>query len=260
MFDTEIQSQLREIYNPEGSKLRTFQYELLDVLVAFDQFCRENGLEYSLHAGTLLGAIRHNGFIPWDDDADLMVTRATYEQIKRRKGSDNRVGEHLYLWNNVSAIPVISIGGIFVDLMVVDSIPTNCILRILKKRVSQVLVLLIKARNAIRLKRYKEVHKKPWSLLIPVAMLFPLKKLQHWLQDVVATWGNAHQSQNCGIYTDMVRDIGRKIPNNVFDEYIDVSFEGHQLRSVKDFDTHLQIYYADYMTIPCNKIIHGRVK
>lgn len=57
------------------------QGELLKLLVVFDRFCNENGLRYSLACGTLLGAVRHKGFIPWDDDVDLSMPRPDYERL-----------------------------------------------------------------------------------------------------------------------------------------------------------------------------------
>lgn len=55
--------------------------ELLNLLVAFDCFCKQNQLRYSLFAGTLLGAVRHKGFIPWDDDIDVCMPRMDYERM-----------------------------------------------------------------------------------------------------------------------------------------------------------------------------------
>ena len=53
----------------------------LDILLVFHDFCIENGLEYSLFAGTLIGAVRHKGYIPWDDDIDICMTRPNYEKF-----------------------------------------------------------------------------------------------------------------------------------------------------------------------------------
>ena len=53
----------------------------LEILLYFDRICRKNGLKYSMCAGTLLGAVRHQGFIPWDDDIDLSMPRPDYEQL-----------------------------------------------------------------------------------------------------------------------------------------------------------------------------------
>lgn len=63
------------------------QSRLLDMMVWFDRFCRENGLRYYALGGTLLGAVRHEGFIPWDDDADVGMPRTDYEELARLMGN-----------------------------------------------------------------------------------------------------------------------------------------------------------------------------
>ena len=52
-----------------------------DVLFRIDDICRENGLTYYLHAGTLLGAVRHKGYIPWGDDVDIAMYRPDYDRL-----------------------------------------------------------------------------------------------------------------------------------------------------------------------------------
>ena len=56
---------------------------LTDILVDFDRVCRKNDIKYSIAYGTLLGAVRHKGFIPWDDDVDVLVTREEYERLRK---------------------------------------------------------------------------------------------------------------------------------------------------------------------------------
>lgn len=75
-------------YNPEGSKLRRDQLEMLEVLKAFDRICKENGVTWWMDSGTLLGAARHKGFIPWDDDIDVIVSRRDYRKLRKALAAD----------------------------------------------------------------------------------------------------------------------------------------------------------------------------
>lgn len=74
---------LKERFNPEGSTLRKAQIRMTNLLEYFDNFCKENNLEYWLDFGTLLGAARHEGFIPWDDDVDVMMPIKDFKRLKK---------------------------------------------------------------------------------------------------------------------------------------------------------------------------------
>ena len=68
-------------YNAEGTPLREAQKASLDILIEFDRVCSKNGLSYWIDFGTLLGAVRHKGFIPWDDDIDLSMPLDDYNRF-----------------------------------------------------------------------------------------------------------------------------------------------------------------------------------
>ena len=78
MIDKKIQENLRMRFNPDNSVLRKHQLRMLDMLIYFDNFCRKHNLKYWLSSGTLIGAVRHQGFIPWDDDVDVEMLREDY--------------------------------------------------------------------------------------------------------------------------------------------------------------------------------------
>lgn len=78
MIDTEA---LRQQYAPEGSALRNSQMRILEVMLIIDKICKENNLVYFLSGGSALGAERHGGFIPWDDDLDITLPKKDFHRL-----------------------------------------------------------------------------------------------------------------------------------------------------------------------------------
>ncbi len=70
-------------YNPEGSTLRKAQLRMLEILKVVDTICQEHHIEYVLDGGSLLGAVRHKGFIPWDDDLDITVMHKDFKRLRK---------------------------------------------------------------------------------------------------------------------------------------------------------------------------------
>lgn len=77
----ETDAELKVTYNQEGSLMRTLQYRMLEMLLYFDRVCKHLGIVYYIDAGTCLGAVRHGGFIPWDDDLDVVIDRKDYPKL-----------------------------------------------------------------------------------------------------------------------------------------------------------------------------------
>jgi len=93
MISKEEHDQLRKQYSPDGSLLRKGQMRMLDMLTFLDKVCRENNLTYWLEGGTLLGAVRHGGFIPWDDDTDIMMPTKDLKKLKKIIAQDKYKSE-----------------------------------------------------------------------------------------------------------------------------------------------------------------------
>ncbi len=81
MIDPSLQDKLRQKFNPDGSELRELQLRMKNMLEYFDDFCQKNQINYWLSSGTCLGAVRHNGFIPWDDDLDIEMFPEDYKKF-----------------------------------------------------------------------------------------------------------------------------------------------------------------------------------
>ena len=81
MIDRVEQEKLRARFNPDGSLLRRHQLRMLEMLKYIDAVCRKHDIKYWLCSGTLLGAVRHGGFIPWDDDVDIEMLKEDYKKF-----------------------------------------------------------------------------------------------------------------------------------------------------------------------------------
>ena len=89
MIDSNIQQRLRDKFNPDGSRLRNLQLRIVEILEYVDSICKKNGIKYCASSGTCLGAIRHRGFIPWDDDGDVEMTMSEYRRFRKAVIADN---------------------------------------------------------------------------------------------------------------------------------------------------------------------------
>lgn len=90
--------ELKARFNPEGSMVRRHQYRMLEMVVVLDRICKKHNIPYFLYGGTLLGALRHNGFIPWDDDLDVGLMREDYNRLM--KVLPDELPEHIALQTN----------------------------------------------------------------------------------------------------------------------------------------------------------------
>ena len=84
VFNTgETEEELRKLYNPEGSSLRKAQLRMLDMLLYLFETAKKAGVSCRLDGGNVLGAMRHGGFIPWDDDIDVVVSHHDFKILCR---------------------------------------------------------------------------------------------------------------------------------------------------------------------------------
>lgn len=231
------------------------QMALLGLLKDFHSFCIHNGVNYSLAYGSLLGAVRHDGFIPWDDDLDVFVDRTNYEKLRHLlENSDYLTVERDSkdsLWvDRVRSKQSYSSSGRYqptLDLLVLDNVPVNPFKRKLKLLMILCLQGMIKPRPS--LKKGSFILKICSVVTFIVGKLFPLKLKKDWYRRV-SQIGNSNQSTLVANYNGEFSDVKRCYASDMMDHIIKHVFEDTEACIVADYDICLTAQFGDYMTPP----------
>ena len=249
---------MRKLSIEEAKKLE------LDILDFIDSFCKEHGINYCINYGTLIGAIRHKGFIPWDDDIDLSMTRKNYEkfiQLFSEKQSKYKLlsleTDDQYFNNFIKIVdPTTKIidtrntktydSGVFIDIFPMDTFNDTKVVDICYKLESFKLLSFSKHKNIV----YGDSKLKDlirtlfWLLLRPVSPRFFANQIEKQIQK--------YRVEN-GKYIAFIPSKAKEkeiFPRDMFDELIETPFEHLVLPAPKHFDTVLKQFYDDYMTVP----------
>lgn len=247
------------------AELRQMQLIQIELLSEFDALCKKHGIRYILASGTLLGAVRHGSFIPWDDDIDVEMLRSDYDKFckidKREFREDtffqtNKTDKHypwLYGKLRRNGTQAVRLGqehlqmhhGIFIDIFPRDGVPNRAVLRSIRGMAATMCRKMLYSRVAFRTGKTL-IGRTGWGLvrLIPKQVAFGIAKLLSL----------AFNEKRC----DRVGCIGYhgKTETNGFrkvwfTEMMMVPFEGELYYAPADWDGYLRyVYGKDYMTPP----------
>ena len=228
--------------------LRKFQIASLKFLLQIDEICKENNIQYWLDHGNLLGAIRHNGFIPWDDDSDIAMLREDYEKfIQLFKENPNKYPNiYLYFDNNGKNKCFIKIKTKEFEGIAIDVFPYDFYYK--KINDEEKIELSNKIRN---------IQKKGFNrLLFPVLILSKqkMRKLFAEKTKAIINMNNiSDRDAKPAIFAAI--DYPQRDRNLVYDyETIfplkQVDFEGFKIFAPNNFDKYLTQKYGDYMQVP----------
>lgn len=248
--------------------LQDIRNRLLGILVELNDFCNEEGLRYYLCAGTLLGAIRHKGFIPWDDDIDIAMSRPDYDKllsISQRNDTFHGHYKIISFENRTTHYPFMKVldtdtytrqsftnesneNSLWVDIFPFDGVPKNTSVRKKLYR-RELLVRKILNLNFAKVGDGKTSSRKLLKpLLIPFAKAYGIERANNKIDKLCRTY-DYDSAKYVGdiVWGDYNKEIMKK---DDFEKFVYVEFENHKFKTMSCWDEYLTGLYGDYMKLP----------
>lgn len=249
---------MKEIQIPELLQLQ------LDILSSIDSYCRKKNIPYFLTGGTCIGAVRHQGYIPWDDDIDIGMTRPNYDRFIREynEGLDKDKNLKVYApeldWNYYAPYAnicdtrtVLYEGanghhgieiGVKIDLFPIDGIPSSVKAFRREKKILNELWLALYHKRREKVDNDKEgLRNKFWSL-------FSYKAIQKMIRKIALS--NKYEKSQYAI--DVIFPWKRDVmcEREVYEDLIETRFENLNVFIMRNYDRYLSLKYGDYMKLP----------
>lgn len=242
---------------------------LLDILIYFDEFCDQNNLTMYLCAGTLLGAVRHHGFIPWDDDIDVCMPRPDYDRLIELTKNNNFIKnkfEVVSFENKTSNYPYIKIldktthveqefideknnSSLWIDVFPIDGVSKNNSVR--KKNYSKIsilrkIIILNSAKSGSGVTKVKRIIK---NVLIPISKLigtnYPNMKINKLCHQYSFDTSILVGDKCAGTYNSEIMKKEDFLQSSI------VTFENHDFKTMSCYKKYLtELYGSNYMELP----------
>lgn len=258
----------------EPLSLSEIQCLELETMKAFHAWCERSKLRYSLAYGTLIGAVRHKGFIPWDNDMDIMMPRPDFERMLALcetdpVDSDIRVlhytKDEQYHYQvarvcNAKArveLPYLNEQpknmGVWIDVFPLDGVPgdPNDVLKTLTIK-SKLYKLMLK----VDLYSSKEVPVRG-AITAALRKVFPNTNNKHMRK--IDEFAMLHSFDECEYVADMIEPLPMPVPRADFDHLELMQYEDAFLWAIPHWHDYLNRAYGDYMTLPPEdrRMVHG---
>lgn len=229
-------------------------------------FCEKNDLKVYLLGGSLIGALRHKGYIPWDDDIDVCMSRPDYEKllelsngkisekcsiIDPQKNKDFKGYIPLAVYDNSKLY-----SGQFKDeelkisvsIFVYDGAPQNQVIRILY----YIKMYVLRAEVALCRADFRHVNTRTAKLLGPIlSPFFKPRSVYHYKNKVLKYSKKYSYEGNELVAPNVDANAFKEVyPKNQFEKSVQVEFEGIKSYAFSYYDSHLKKYYGDYMKLP----------
>ncbi len=248
---------LTEIYHGKLERIKSLE---LDMMAAIDKICRENDIKYFLVGGSLLGAVRHKGFIPWDDDIDIGMLREDYDKFRKIAPAllpDNMCyqsfaeeGDSHYVFDKIRLKDTFFStrfsgqfdnmqNGIFIDILVYDKTANSESMQKLHIKAVKFFTKLISVRWL-----GKDRGNGAKSLIVKLIKAVPFGVYHSMLDSVLKIYKNKKDSRY------LIDGVGQYLmsgafPSEWFEELIDFPYEDTSFKGPQGYDGYLRHWYGD---------------
>ncbi|MEI5907391.1 LicD family protein [Bacillus spongiae] len=244
--------------------IQDVQKKILEIMKFIDKVCRENDIDYYIMGGTALGAVRHEGFIPWDDDLDIFMTPKNYEKFKRIFNQLHSEKYALQEWRIVDEyLEYAKIRmngttfieehfkdrkemhhGIYVDIMILHKCPTNPFIQ----------RAIYYASKFVTLHALSQRNWKPKSLFQSVALqalkILPNKFFSKQCYKLIYKYQNRKSDYVYNYFITKANFTEGIFEREIFEEPVDIPFESIKLKGPTEIKKYLKHRYGDYMKLP----------
>ena len=250
--------------NLKKDSVRDVQTKILEIMKYIDTLCRNNGIEYFIMGGTALGAIRHGGFIPWDDDLDIFMTPENYKKFKSVFEKENSESFVLQEWkttpNYLEYAKIRMNGttfieknfkdrkdmhhGIYVDIMILHKVPENIIIqKIVYFKSKFVTLYALSQRNW-------NPKSKMQNILLKTLKILPCKILVRSFYKHIYKYDNRKDDFKFCYWITPAKFRSGLFDKSFFENPVDITFEDTMLLGPKKIKEYLEYRYGDYMKLP----------
>lgn len=253
--------------------MNELQSKMLEIFVEFKRVCEKHGLRYYLASGTALGAIRHQGFIPWDDDIDVAMPRRDYEKLMKLskefnqpyflqnhqtdksytqgfaklRDSNTTYLENFYVFHNINH-------GIWIDIFPIDGMSKRK--NVSRSKGPKPYLLWFIFYFTFLGHFWAKPRKNTWFFQIPlylVSLVFLPLNIFNWLTKAMIAWMrkiNFDKATLVGSYLIFWTFNKEALPKSVYGEGVTVKFEGVDAVVPTHYHEYLTAKYGDYMKLP----------
>lgn len=254
-------------------QVKQLQRVLLMVLEDIDALCRKHNLTYILIGGSAIGCVRHKGFIPWDDDIDIAMTRADYEKFRvlvaEEYGEKYAVTDAIRMNNFGKNIPKLRLMGtvyktllevepldreINADIFIIENVENFSPLKYFHGFCCLAMGYLLSCRRLAEKKDFfAQIYPgDDFKRKVRIGSAMKFASLARWARwtEKVYSWCHNDQSKYITVPTDRRHFLGEIFRREVMCDTIDADFEGRKFKIPRQYDYYLTDRYGSYMVVP----------